>query len=126
MLSVNKLSILMRDYSESFWPWANLIVMKRKSSLQLEFEKKALKVLYKLYYSLKKKSFTVKIKRYENNTSSLKVLSHRYERHHKIRKCYKKTKTTQSQESIFSSFNNTFISMLCFVYKEFKTSVDED
>lgn len=28
--------------------------------------------------------------------------------------------------SIFSSFNNTFISMLCFVYKEFKTSVDED
>lgn len=29
-------------------------------------------------------------------------------------------------QSIFSSFNNTFISMLCFVYKEFKTSVDED
>lgn len=28
--------------------------------------------------------------------------------------------------SVFSSFNNTFISMLCFVYKEFKRSVDED
>lgn len=26
----------------------------------------------------------------------------------------------------FLIFNNTFISMLCFVYKKFKTSVDED
>jgi len=36
------------------------------------------------------------------------------------------TNDKEARRSVFSSFNNTFISMLCFVYKEFKTSVDED
>lgn len=35
-------------------------------------------------------------------------------------------KDKKPRRSVLSSFNNTFISMLCFVYKEFKTSVDDD
>lgn len=61
------------------------------------------------------------------NATNVSFIQNLEKRPHGIEMSHTRTHTNTAQKSfpVFSSFNITFISMLCIVYKEFKTSVDE-